>query len=160
MILHTSKYEIFNKYSLYWSALDLWKIILDELDFLSIPFQIATLRKIKKEIRNLHLIFSIWSLTDVTKQTLICTSFLKNQDWVGQTWFFVYFELDFYCLCSLQKSIADQCQFCYISQWPNTKYLMRIANFFINFSKSCNSKRNPSRLPLFFPNCNSWKKLN
>ena len=27
---------------------------------------------------------------------------LKNPVW--QTWFFVYFELDFYCLCSLQNS--------------------------------------------------------
>ena len=27
---------------------------------------------------------------------------LKNQ--VGWTWFFVYFQLDFYCLCSLQSS--------------------------------------------------------
>ena len=36
----------------------------------------------------LHLIFEISSL--------------KNQ--VRRTGFFVYFELDFYCLCSLQKS--------------------------------------------------------
>ena len=34
---------------------------------------------------------------------LICTWFLKNQVW--QTGFLVYFELEFYCLCSLQKSI-------------------------------------------------------
>ena len=37
---------------------------------------------------HLHLIFEISSL--------------KNQVW--QTWCFVYFKLDFYCLCSLQKS--------------------------------------------------------
>ena len=37
---------------------------------------------------HLHLIFEISSL--------------KNQ--VGEPGFFVYFELDFYCLCSLQKS--------------------------------------------------------
>ena len=29
-------------------------------------------------------------------------TFFKNQ--VGRTWFLVYFKLDFYCLCSLQKS--------------------------------------------------------
>ena len=36
---------------------------------------------------------------------IICTWFLKNQ--VRQTWFLVYFELDFYCLCSLQKSSSS-----------------------------------------------------
>ena len=29
-------------------------------------------------------------------------TFFKNQ--IGRSWFLVYFELDFYCLCSLQKS--------------------------------------------------------
>ena len=42
---------------------------------------------------------------------LICTWFLKissSRNWFFEldfwTWFFVYFKLNFYCLCSLQKS--------------------------------------------------------
>ena len=73
-------------------------------------------------------LFYIWSLfgtVDVavskqTKQALtvsICAWFLKCQfgsllqtrkkkSISNQTWFFFEFELDFYCLCSLQKSIS------------------------------------------------------
>ena len=42
---------------------------------------------------------SIWA-----NPLLICTWFLKNQ--ACQNRFSVYFELDFYCLCILQKSIS------------------------------------------------------
>ena len=45
-----------------------------------------------------------WSQVNKVCHALsICTWFLKNQ--VQRTEFLVYFEPDFYCLCSLQKSI-------------------------------------------------------
>ena len=53
---------------------------------------------------------------------LICTWFLKNQ--FGKTkldghrtGFFVYFELNFYCLCSLQKSILKLIFADYTGSW-------------------------------------------
>ena len=47
---------------------------------------------------------SVSSKGPVTIPLSFCSWFLKNQ--VRRTGFLVYFKLDFYCLCSLQKSIS------------------------------------------------------
>ena len=49
----------------------------------------------------------------MTHPLLICTWFLTSLGYKLDfwTWFFVYFKLDFYCLCSLQKSNRQKIKF-------------------------------------------------
>ena len=42
---------------------------------------------------------------------------LEKKSILKQTWFFVEFKLDFYCLCSLQKSISKSNWFFDFQSW-------------------------------------------
>ena len=65
------------------------------------PATIQYLSKLQRCKRRLkHVSISSRTLSIFEKSSL--KPFFKNQ--VGQNWFLVYFELDFYCLCNLQKS--------------------------------------------------------
>ena len=63
---------------------------------------------------------------------LICSWFLKNQD--GQTWCFVYLQLDFYYLCNLQNSSLKYTknQFCPTRFFKNQVELNMVYVFFFH----------------------------
>ena len=81
-----------------------WKIKLEELDFLSsLNLTFTALRH--------YLSLWEWGGELLSNLLFICTWFLKNRVWkikLEELDFFVWFELDFYCLCLSSKYAKNQ----------------------------------------------------